>query len=238
MVFEYSTGVCHIAPKTGTGYRPRRFPAVPSSFCMWGSLPTFPGSGRTASTGVLPDKAQPRGNFSPSKRAGPFLFTAGISSRRPDLQSPAPRSDAMGTVMVLDIRADPRVVLSNIHDIPSAGSRPGTWSRSAVPRPMNERRLQRVYAGSSALAVGAHHRGGARRARSYSHRDQVAAAGPLKRESRALVSSFRYGRPSLPALAGRQRHLLKPPVSNRQIWADADFMVTVVGGAQRAQRLP
>lgn len=26
------------------------------------------------------------------------------------------------------------------------------------------------------------------------------------------------------------RHLLKPPVGNRQIWADTDFMVTVVGG--------
>lgn len=26
------------------------------------------------------------------------------------------------------------------------------------------------------------------------------------------------------------RHLLKPPVGNQQIWADTDFMVTVVGG--------
>lgn len=26
------------------------------------------------------------------------------------------------------------------------------------------------------------------------------------------------------------RHLLKPPVGNQQIWADRDFMVTVVGG--------
>lgn len=26
------------------------------------------------------------------------------------------------------------------------------------------------------------------------------------------------------------RHLLKPPVGNRQIWADTDFMVTIVGG--------
>ena len=26
------------------------------------------------------------------------------------------------------------------------------------------------------------------------------------------------------------RHLLKPPVGNQQIWADAEFMVTVVGG--------
>src|SRR3954463_7276081 len=26
------------------------------------------------------------------------------------------------------------------------------------------------------------------------------------------------------------RHLLKPPVGNRQIWEDREFMVTVVGG--------
>ena len=26
------------------------------------------------------------------------------------------------------------------------------------------------------------------------------------------------------------RHLLRPPVGNRQVWADTDFMVTVVGG--------
>ena len=42
MVFEYSTGVRHIAPEDEAGYRPRQFPAVPSSFCMWGSLPDIP----------------------------------------------------------------------------------------------------------------------------------------------------------------------------------------------------
>lgn len=39
MVFEYSTGVRTIAPEDEASYRPRQFPAVPSSFCMWGSLP-------------------------------------------------------------------------------------------------------------------------------------------------------------------------------------------------------
>ena len=42
MVFEYSAGVRHIAPEDEAGYRPRQFPAVPSSFCMWGSLPDIP----------------------------------------------------------------------------------------------------------------------------------------------------------------------------------------------------
>ena len=39
MVFEYSTGVRLIAPQDEASYRARQFPAVPSSFCMWGSLP-------------------------------------------------------------------------------------------------------------------------------------------------------------------------------------------------------
>ena len=42
MVFEYSTGVRHIAPEDDATYRPRQFPAVPSSFCMWGSRPDIP----------------------------------------------------------------------------------------------------------------------------------------------------------------------------------------------------
>jgi 2,3-dihydroxy-p-cumate/2,3-dihydroxybenzoate 3,4-dioxygenase len=42
MVFEYSTGVRSIAPEEEASYRPRQFPPVPSSFCMWGSLPDIP----------------------------------------------------------------------------------------------------------------------------------------------------------------------------------------------------
>jgi 2,3-dihydroxy-p-cumate/2,3-dihydroxybenzoate 3,4-dioxygenase len=42
MVFEYSTGVRCIAPEDEASYRPRQFPSVPSSFCMWGSLPDIP----------------------------------------------------------------------------------------------------------------------------------------------------------------------------------------------------
>jgi 2,3-dihydroxy-p-cumate/2,3-dihydroxybenzoate 3,4-dioxygenase len=42
MVFEYSTGVRTIAPEDEASHRPRQFPAVPSSFCMWGSLPDIP----------------------------------------------------------------------------------------------------------------------------------------------------------------------------------------------------
>ena len=39
MVFEYSTGVRLIAPEDEASYRPRQFPAVPSSFCLWGATP-------------------------------------------------------------------------------------------------------------------------------------------------------------------------------------------------------
>ena len=42
---------------------------------------------------------------------------------------------------------------------------------------------------------------------------------------------FRHGRPfNFQRWLDENAHLLKPPVGNRQIWADADFMVTVVGG--------
>lgn len=45
------------------------------------------------------------------------------------------------------------------------------------------------------------------------------------------MPDFRYGRPfNFQRWLDDNAHLLKPPVGNRQIWADADFMVTVVGG--------
>jgi 2,3-dihydroxy-p-cumate/2,3-dihydroxybenzoate 3,4-dioxygenase len=39
MIYEYSTGVRLIRAEDEPAYRPRSFPAVPSSFCMWGSKP-------------------------------------------------------------------------------------------------------------------------------------------------------------------------------------------------------
>ena len=43
--------------------------------------------------------------------------------------------------------------------------------------------------------------------------------------------NLKYGRPfNFQRWLDEHAHLLKPPVGNRQIWADADFMVTVVGG--------
>lgn len=45
------------------------------------------------------------------------------------------------------------------------------------------------------------------------------------------MAELRYGRPfSFPRWLEEHAQLLQPPVGNRQIWADADFMVTVVGG--------
>lgn len=42
---------------------------------------------------------------------------------------------------------------------------------------------------------------------------------------------YKYGRPlNFPKWLDDNAHLLKPPVGNQQIWSDADFMVTVVGG--------
>ncbi|WP_347270742.1 VOC family protein [Rhizorhabdus histidinilytica] len=42
IVYEYSTGVRMITAEDEKTYVPRSFPAVPSSFCMWGSLPDIP----------------------------------------------------------------------------------------------------------------------------------------------------------------------------------------------------
>lgn len=39
MIYEYSTGVRLIAPDEEATHRARQFPAVESSFCMWGSSP-------------------------------------------------------------------------------------------------------------------------------------------------------------------------------------------------------
>lgn len=45
------------------------------------------------------------------------------------------------------------------------------------------------------------------------------------------MPNFRYGRPfNFQRWLDDNGHRLKPPVGNQQIWADADFMVTVVGG--------
>lgn len=42
MVYEYSTGVRMITEEDEKTYRPRDFPMVPSSFCMWGARPDIP----------------------------------------------------------------------------------------------------------------------------------------------------------------------------------------------------
>lgn len=42
MVYEYSTGVRLITEEDELTYRPRNFPFIPESFCMWGSRPDIP----------------------------------------------------------------------------------------------------------------------------------------------------------------------------------------------------
>lgn len=42
---------------------------------------------------------------------------------------------------------------------------------------------------------------------------------------------YKYGKPfNFQQWIAQHAHLLKPPVGNQQIWQDADFVVTVVGG--------
>lgn len=42
MTYEYSTGVSTITPEASLTHHPRKFPAVPKSFCIWGSKPDIP----------------------------------------------------------------------------------------------------------------------------------------------------------------------------------------------------
>lgn len=65
---------------------------------------------------VLPGKARPRGAYPHVRRAGPFLFVSGTSSRRPDNSIAGATADPMGTVQ-FDIREQTRAVIENIRDI-------------------------------------------------------------------------------------------------------------------------
>ncbi len=69
-----------------------------------------------SNSGLLAEKAKPRGRYPHVKRAGDFLFVSGISSRRPDGSFAGAVSDEMGN-LTLDIRAQTRAVLENIRDI-------------------------------------------------------------------------------------------------------------------------
>ena len=74
------------------------------------------------STGILADRPRPRGAYSHLRRAGDFLFSAGISARRQDNSIAGASADAMGTLS-LDIREQTRAVLENIRAIlQSAGA--------------------------------------------------------------------------------------------------------------------
>jgi len=42
MIYEYSTGVRLITQEDEKTWHPRNFPAIPSSFCMWGARPDIP----------------------------------------------------------------------------------------------------------------------------------------------------------------------------------------------------
>jgi 2-aminomuconate deaminase len=83
---------------------------------------TAPSTPAAPSAMVLPGKAKPRGAYPHVRRAGPFLYVSGTSSRRPDNTIAGATADAMGTVQ-FDIREQTRAVIENIRDIlTSAGA--------------------------------------------------------------------------------------------------------------------
>ena len=67
-------------------------------------------------SGLVPNKAKPRGRFPHIRRAGDFLFVSGTSSRRPDNTFAGASADEAGTTK-LDIAVQTRAVIENIRDI-------------------------------------------------------------------------------------------------------------------------
>ncbi|MFZ0477769.1 MAG: RidA family protein [Terriglobales bacterium] len=65
---------------------------------------------------VIEGKARPRGKYPHVKRAGDFLLVSGTSSRRADNTIAGAEVDEFGTTH-LDIRAQTRAVIENVHDI-------------------------------------------------------------------------------------------------------------------------
>lgn len=66
--------------------------------------------------GLVAGKAKPRGRYPHVKRAGDWLFVSGTSARRADNSIAGAEVDEMGTTR-LDIAAQTRAVIGNIHDI-------------------------------------------------------------------------------------------------------------------------
>ena len=74
---------------------------------------------RRPQSGVLADKAKPRGSFPHFRRAGDFIFVSGTSARRADDSIAGATPDGSGRPL-LDIRTQTRAVLENIRDILAA----------------------------------------------------------------------------------------------------------------------
>jgi 2-aminomuconate deaminase len=67
-------------------------------------------------SGLVPNKAKPRGRYPHIRRAGDFLFVSGTSSRRPDNTFAGASADDAGTTK-LDIAVQTQAVIENIRDI-------------------------------------------------------------------------------------------------------------------------
>ena len=71
---------------------------------------------RPLQSAVLAGRAAPRGTFPHFRRAGDFIFVSGTSARRADDSIAGATLDASGRPL-LDIRAQTRAVLENVHAI-------------------------------------------------------------------------------------------------------------------------
>jgi 2-aminomuconate deaminase len=71
---------------------------------------------KSSMSGLVANKAKPRGRYPHVRRGGDFLFVSGISSRRPDNTFAGASADEAGTTK-LDIAVQTQAVIENIRDI-------------------------------------------------------------------------------------------------------------------------
>ncbi|HLY53646.1 MAG TPA: RidA family protein [Steroidobacteraceae bacterium] len=74
----------------------------------------------SATSGVVPGKAHPRGAYPHFRRAGDFIYVSGTSARRADDSIAGVAPAGAGGAPLLDIRAQTRAVIENIRDILAA----------------------------------------------------------------------------------------------------------------------
>ena len=186
---------------------------------------------------VVAGRTPPRGAYPHLRIVGDLVFVSGTSSRRVDGTIEGATVDDDGQV-TLDVKVQTRAVLDNIAALlGSVGlSLADLVDVTSFLVTMDDfDGYNEVYAEyfSAEQRTGPHDGGRAPAAAPPPrHRDQG------HRPPRRVRGGLTMQPINLAAWIDEHQDLLRPPVGNAQIWADDDFIVTVVGGPEPAHRLP